>query len=511
MQTKTAYRVLSILIAFIFIFEYTHPAHATSANVDTAIPIANGQYVNLGWFYKPPGDGTSLTYLAKNFDFFILTKNDEVERNALIKLGVKVAIPQYIRFDAIYKPSSCSAIPLNNQVAYKKGDFCNISKYHPDWFLKDKYGNRIVNDDGDFYLMDPGNANWRKYFLTRVKEMQTQFGWKGVFLDNVEASLDKRKQLDAMPVRYPTHLSYQNAIYGFLYYMYTQYFRPTGRPLLANIIEFNSVDVWYRYLSVLNGAMDECWSVDWSLRQLVAPTEWERQMEMAAKTQSMGKFAILVAQGEEWNDQRQLFAYASYLLISNKQATFRYTDTYSYDESWWYSTYSIPLGKPITNRNKYNGVWVRKYAFATVSVNPSTGLGKIARINNTDVPLQDIPSGYAINQEGFLSLSASSPLITYTGAWQTGQTSDAEASATATIDANKFSIKYTAGPNQGQMEIYVDGELVASVDQHAEESTPQTYWDLPGNLDPGPHTVKVVFYNQPGQTTSLEQIVLYQE
>src|SRR6186713_768849 len=72
--------------------------------------------VRLAWFYKPPKD-KNLTPLAKFFQVFVLTKADEQVRDQLKSLGVQAPIMQYLRFDAIEDPGSCSARPHRNQVA----------------------------------------------------------------------------------------------------------------------------------------------------------------------------------------------------------------------------------------------------------------------------------------------------------------------------------------------------------------------------------------------------------
>ena len=115
-------------------------------------------------------------------------------------------IPEYFRSDGIQNPGSCTANPVNNQVAYKPGDFCSISTNHPDWFLLDQYGQRItVTSGGDYYRMDPANAGWREFFAARVMESQNQYGWSALFLDNVEAGLGNitarnRLNIRTMPV-----------------------------------------------------------------------------------------------------------------------------------------------------------------------------------------------------------------------------------------------------------------------------------------------------------------------
>src|SRR5918999_6286307 len=128
-------------------------------------PQFPNQTIQFAWFYKPPKNG-NLGPLVKWFHVYILTKADEDVRDNLKKRGVATPFLQYLRFDAIEDPGSCSARPHRNQVADRKGDFCEISKAHPDWFLLNDRGKRIVVDG--YYLMDPGNDGWREFFLQRT-------------------------------------------------------------------------------------------------------------------------------------------------------------------------------------------------------------------------------------------------------------------------------------------------------------------------------------------------------
>jgi hypothetical protein len=120
--------------------------------------------VNLAFFYKPPQESDPATIVG-NFGAVILTHGDENYRKQLVANGFDARIPQYFRFEAIQNPGSCSASTNNNQVAYEAGDFCSISKNHPDWFLLDTAGKGIPTSPGSsYYHMDPGNAEWKNSF-----------------------------------------------------------------------------------------------------------------------------------------------------------------------------------------------------------------------------------------------------------------------------------------------------------------------------------------------------------
>ncbi len=326
------------------------------------------------WFYKPP-ENMNIDLLPKNFDLFILTHKDEQERDQLRALGVSSPILQYLLLTEIREPENCDVVPLGNQVAYRIGDFCQISAEHPDWFLLDQFGNRIGTKNGTYH-MDPGNQEYREFWLSRAMEMQTKFGWEGVFIDNAEGSLIKFLREGAIPRNYQNNSSYQIAVDGFLTYLRQQYFEPRRQPMYANIVSTENDIVWQRYSKNLDGIMVEAFAVDWSTGYR-STKSWEAQMALVEGALSQGKKLILVSQGDRLDEKRQLFAYASYLLVTNGNAMFRYANADSYNQIWLYDNYLIDLGVPLNPRYKYGLSWRRNFENGHVIVNPVTHTGKV--------------------------------------------------------------------------------------------------------------------------------------
>ncbi len=333
----------------------------------------SGPVTQIVWFYKPPENG-DLETVAQNFDVFILTHKDEAERDQLRDLGVTAPMLQYLRFDAIMDPGDCNATPWGNQVAYQPGDFCAISTQHPDWFLLDSGGNRII-DGENFVYMDPGNLEWQAYFLQRTAAMQESFGWDGVFLDNVEASLEKHSRAGGTQT-YASDAKFQSAVLNFLKYLYNGYFQVNNRPLYANIISLKDPDTWFEYLNALDGAMVEAWAVDWK-DGYRWPDRWEEHLQIAEQTQAMGKHAILIAQGEQNNPIRQQFAYASYLLITEGNASFRYSLANNHGKIWLYPNYQYDLGNPLGPRYPEGKTWRRDFENGAVIVDPQQNTSQI--------------------------------------------------------------------------------------------------------------------------------------
>ena len=83
--------------------------------------------------------------------------------------------------------------------------------------------------------------------------------------------------------------------------------------------------------------------------------------EIAEKTQASGKYVILVAPGNRSDVNRETFAFASYLLISNGRAAFRYSTDDQYREVWYYDNYKINLGTARGSRYKVGTAWRRDF------------------------------------------------------------------------------------------------------------------------------------------------------
>jgi hypothetical protein len=216
--------------------------------------------------------------------------------------------------------------------------------------------------------MDPGNEGFRAFWLERARELQETYGWDHIFLDNVEGSRIKMVGKNGSLANYPDDESYQKAVEGFLSYIRTNYFEPSNKSIYANIVSIAEDHVWDRYLQYVDGAMIESFATDWS-DGYRSKDEWEQQMNLAEKALKQGKTLILVAQGDQEDEELQKFAFASYLLIADGNAYFRYTNSEEYRNLWLYENYDIDLGIPLGDRYKSKGLWRRDFAYGYVTVN----------------------------------------------------------------------------------------------------------------------------------------------
>jgi len=330
--------------------------------------------IQLAWFYNSPSN-SDLAAVAQTYSRFILTHGDENIRDTMKLAGIKTPILQYLYLAAIKNPGSCTSGPSPDQVATERGDYCQILQQHPDWFLKSASGEIIDKHNGSV-LMDPSNQGWRDFWLQRARVFMEQYGWDGVFLDNVEASIYKPYEYGSDPDPSLTDASYVDMIEDNLRFLYTGYFHPNNRPLYANIIAVKDPSVWLRYMQYLDGAMLEDFAVGWN-DEYRDPQEWQMQLDLAEKTQAMGKTIILVSQGEQSDTARQVFSLASYLLVNNGNAYFRYINGSSYNHNWYYDNYSYNLGVPLGPYQSDGQTWSRDFTNGQVWVNPYSHAAEI--------------------------------------------------------------------------------------------------------------------------------------
>lgn len=354
----------------------TTPQYASTPVTVYSTPLPHFESMQFAWFYKPPGNSSDLGAIAENFSLIILTRNDEREREEINNMGNNSPVLQYLRAEAIIDPSSCTEKPFQNQIANLEGDYCLIKNQHPDWLLKDINGNLIQYDHSDYVFMDPGNAEWQAYYLEKITGFQKDPGWKGLFLDNVDGGLGRFEKMHLLLGNYSDGQSYQTAIRSFLQYLFDNYFSASEKVLYANIPYLEDNNVWFEYLEYLDGGMLEAFAADWNTGYLSTDT-WLGQLELAEKTQAQGKTVILVTQGNINDTQRMQFGLASFLLINNGQAYFRYSNDEAYRDLWWFAQYELDLGQPVGHRYQNGDVWQRDFENGSVIVNPENHSSEI--------------------------------------------------------------------------------------------------------------------------------------
>lgn len=380
-RTKSFVRALSVLLfglllASVLGNSIASPALAAPAGADSS------NSVKLGFFYNAPGDGTSTSTIASKMSYVIASGT--TWRDDLRGAGYNGTIMRYFLGNEVegpgpYKNSSASCNssyePRGNQVAYNKGDFCKYVHQNESWFLHKSNGERLMDKlaDGRYiYYMNPGNSGWRSFARSRMAA--TVPGYTGIHLDNIDLNLNKPKRSldnsDGTIKEYSSDDAYRNAIAGYLGYL-----KEMDGTLWINVLNdrLNGSD-WDLYLPKVDGVMHEAWATGY---QPLSVSQWEASLKQAATALAQGKGVLLVGRGDKGDTTKQRFALASYLLIANSKANFRYSNSSAYREWWDYSNYSVKLGTVKGDRYKSGSLWRRDFSCGYVTVDPAARTGNI--------------------------------------------------------------------------------------------------------------------------------------
>ncbi len=354
-------------------------AEAPSAPILPAAPVpaVTGTSARFAWFYKPPANA-SAAELAARFDVVVLTRNDEAFRDQLKAANPSLQVLQYVLANEIQDAGT--AQPWRNQVAWNTGDAATLLARHPEWFARDGAGRPLVRtiDEGrTIYTMDPSHRGWTDYLVERVLAYNVGAGWDGLFLDNVEMSLDKRRREGQIPAAQPTDAAWQDAMVGHVAAIHAA-FRAAGRPVWANVIEGeNSAAEIERLTPHLEGTMDESFGTDWDGRPRT-DSSWERDLAAVEHRTARGDHSLLVAQGARDDAAARRYAFASYLLVAGPTVSFRYADHHTaYADVWWSDEFDRALGRPLGPRSRAGGAWARDFEGGRVTVDPAAGTATI--------------------------------------------------------------------------------------------------------------------------------------
>lgn len=362
----------------------------------TPSPQPTGPAFGLAWFHKPPGDDTSAKAIAEANRYIHLTGPSDIEfRDELRAAGYKGPIFTYVTAYAVEGPgpyrdasADCdqSYTPYDNNIAWERGDFCRYIHPNESWFLHNGAGERLVDDyfgTGRYtYVMNPADAGWRAFAQERLLYIKEHWGYDGLWLDNVDLDLGRAtresKNSDGRVREYSSDADWRSAMAGWLQGV-------RGKlgdwPVWANIVGGTiEASAWDAYAPYLDGAMDESFAVRW-VDDRRTDEEWEAQLQRAERWLDTGKGLVMVGQGPRDDTGRMLFTLASYMLVANERASYRYTrfDQY-YDSLWLYPQFETAkaLGGALGPRYEVEkGVWRREFAGGYVEVNVRAHTGSL--------------------------------------------------------------------------------------------------------------------------------------
>jgi hypothetical protein len=255
---------------------------------------------------------------------------------------------------------------------------------HPDWFLRDRDGSRLVfKDYPTSRVMDVGNRHYQDAGAARVISIARAYGFDGVFLDSANASL--RWVIaggEAACVTYPTTARWQAAVHSFLSNIGPR-LRRAGLLVLANIGGSTiTPGLWQRWNAFMDGAMEESFTNGGTGPDSIANGQWPAKLKNAQWSEKNGKISLSHALTPTRRGAR--YGLATMLLVARRHGLFSASVDYT-SEVWWpeYGTASS-LGRPIGRyRVLPNGVYRRDFTNGVVLVNPRVRRARTVRLGGT--------------------------------------------------------------------------------------------------------------------------------
>jgi putative glycosyl hydrolase-like family 15 (GHL15) protein len=360
-------------------------------------PLSARTPLGLALFYHPPAAATA-PLPSGRLGMMVLTRGDEAYRDRLRASGFAGSVLQYLLANETTGPANlrgaaepCGAYALSgNSVSGPAQDFCSALHGDEFNFLHNGRGERLTwklswqdgraTGERSYYLMNPAAPTWRQYFADRAWENLRELGYSGLLLDNLDLTLDRPREQQANSddnvAEYTSTSAFREAVVGWLGALRRQ-LGPRAT-LWANLTGGNDSEQELEpYLPDLNGVMAEAWVGRWRNRY---PDErlWNQELRIAERVLDQGKGFLAVAQGELGDRARMRFALASYLLIAQPGAYFRYASADDYGQSWLYDDYQARLGAPTSRRYQRGGLWRRDFACGYVTVDVPNRVGTIA-------------------------------------------------------------------------------------------------------------------------------------
>ncbi|MHB1342842.1 MAG: putative glycoside hydrolase [Thermoleophilia bacterium] len=259
---------------------------------------------------------------------------------------------------------------------FKTGE--NINSNHPDWFLKDASGNRIVfqyYSGIDFYAMDWGNQAWRDYWVAQALGRVQALGFDGLFLDDLYTH--PWGEIDRPLLNYTSESQLQAAVRGFLANTFTKTKAADSKLLvIGNLVDH----LWFPglfadWLKVSDGLMDEQFvHVGESTTTGYKSIEdwWKLQLDEVTVAEQMGKRALFISHGATTDYETMLFGYGSYMLAAGGNGRYYHELGGSLSTATWFDLWARDLGAA---QGSYtvgsDGLYSRNFAGGKVIVNPS--------------------------------------------------------------------------------------------------------------------------------------------
>ena len=282
--------------------------------------------------------------------------------------------------------------------------YTDLNNNHPDLFLLDASGNRIMDPDyTDCVLMDFGSPTYQQYWLTKALNDKVNQAWKadGIFVDRCDSIFNNQF---ATPAKYPTDAQWCPAMISFVAALQAGMnpYQQKIYPNLGNTRVADGAAVWKALDACATppdamheeGAFVVRWGAPSPGAWFYQESEWLMQVQLMGQihhSKTVWESHCNMTQTQTGTDQSgrsvgfwDAFWYAmcSYLMGKNSVDNNSYfawaagVPTTWYDE-WTNLDLGAPLGAYTVTKIGSVNVYSRQYQKGTVFVNPGTASATI--------------------------------------------------------------------------------------------------------------------------------------
>jgi hypothetical protein len=322
-----------------------------------------------------PSSFANATTTAKRSSYVVLQAWDGARAAQLKAANPSLTVLMYQNASAMTKGAGPNGV-YSSGVGYEQADTA-----HPDWFLKDTAGKRIVEGSYDWvYMADLGNAAYQDAWATTVINRLQSGPWDGVFMDDVNTTAMYHTDPSKIAL-YPNDSAYQAATRSMLAAVGPR-LRAAGKLAIPNIGSWSGYpDVAKDWLQFVDGGMDEMFA-KWSTTPGVGyrpAIDWKTQVEEIRAAESMGKRFLAVTQAGSGDTQAERYGWATVLMAAKSTNTsYAAATNYSADPDWL-PEYDAHIGDPTGAATALgNGAYVRTFSNGLVVVNPGSRDAKVA-------------------------------------------------------------------------------------------------------------------------------------
>jgi Hypothetical glycosyl hydrolase family 15 len=250
--------------------------------------------------------------------------------------------------------------------------YCYANAYHPEWFLLDRSGHRVVYADyPSYFAMDIGNPAYQSAWLKAVVSQDKRDGFDAVWLDDVNTH--PGHGLDGTLQKYSDN-QYGNAMARFIAAV-APGLRANGLLVDANVgvdpwngAEMSKARAMAPYLSALNREF----LVRWSSGPLFSDGLWRSTLDFMDTINATGTPITAICYGELSDTRAMRYFRATFLLgwsgLAGSAIFYRPTE----NTDPWSPEWTTDIGSPTDARYPVGTGWRRDFTGGTVVVDPSS-------------------------------------------------------------------------------------------------------------------------------------------